>query len=198
MTHSEGPNGGSDGKEEHVNVMDKVVVDKGESEITQKKKNKRKRRGWGNSRKGVGKSRGQVDHQRQQKLQAQIDQINRACEEYDNPYDDMDMDTKKAHAIFFYNKKMSQVLSSSDTAFHSKSMSVKKKVAKLVGVGPKTVGKWVLEAWSQDELAKSKRGKHSKCLSPKGRFRELQLQVAIVVLPVLPFQKRRTIIFLQF
>ena len=124
MTHSEGPNGGSDGKEEHVNVVDKVVVDKGESEITQKKKNKRKRRGWGNSRKGVGKSRGQVDHQRQQKLQAQIDQINRACEEYDNPYDDMDMDTKKAHAIFFYNKKMSQVLSSSDTAFHSKSMSV--------------------------------------------------------------------------
>ena len=166
MTHSEGPNGGSDGKEEHVNVVDKVVVDKGESEITQKKKNKRKRRGWGNSRKAVGKSRGQVDHQRQQKLQAQIDQINRACEEYDNPYDDMDMDTKKAHAIYFYNKKMSQVLSSSDTAFHSKSMSVKKKVAKLVGVGPKTVGKWVLEAWSQDELAKSKRGKHSKCYSP--------------------------------
>ena len=74
-------------------------------------------------------------------MQAQIDQINRACEEYDNPYDDMDMDTKKAHAIYFYNKKMSQVLSSSDTAFHSKSMSVKKKVAKLVGVGPKTVGK---------------------------------------------------------
>ena len=110
----------------------------------------------------------------------------------------MDMDTKKAHAIFFYNKKMSQVLSSSDTAFHSKSMSVKKKVAKLVGVGPKTVGKLVFEAWSQDELAKSKRGKHSKCLSPKGRFRELQLQVAIVVLLVLPFQKRRTIIFLQF
>ena len=33
---------------------------------------------------------------------------------------------------------------------------------------------------------------------PKGRFRELQLQVAIVVLLVLPFQKRRTIIFLQF
>ena len=146
----------------------------------------------------MGKSRGQVDHQRHQKLQAQIDQINRACEEYDNPYDNMDMDTKKAHAIFFYNKKMSQVLSSSDTAFHSKSMSVKKKVAKLVGVGPKTVGKWVLEAWSQDELAKSKRGKNSKCLSPKGRFRELQLQVAIVVLLVLPFQKRRTIIFLQF
>ena len=84
----------------------------------------------------MGKSRGQVDHQRQQKLPAQIDQINRACEEYDNPYDNMDMDTKKAHAIFFYNKKMSQVLSSSDTAFHSKSMSVKKKVAKLVGVGP--------------------------------------------------------------
>ena len=49
MTHSEGPNGGSDGKEEHVNV----VVDAWESEITQKKKNKRKRRGtveklWGN------------------------------------------------------------------------------------------------------------------------------------------------------
>ena len=124
MTHSEGPNGGSDGKEEHVNVVDKVVVDEGESEIAQKKKNKRKRRGWGKSRKAGGKSRGQVDHQRQQKLQAQIDQINRACEEYDNPYDNMDMDTKKAHAIFFYNKKMSQVLSSSDTAFYSKSMSV--------------------------------------------------------------------------
>ena len=146
MTHSEGPNGGSDGKEEHVNVVDRVLVDEWESEITQKKKNKRKRRGWGNSRKAVGKSRGQVDHQRHQKLQAQIDQINRACEEYDNPYDNMDMDTKKAHAIFFYNKKMSQVLSSSDTAFHSKSMSVKKKVAKLVGVGPKTVGKGSLES----------------------------------------------------
>ena len=124
MTHSEGPNGGRDEKEEHVNVVDKVVVDEWESEITQKKKNKRKRRGWGNSRKAVGKSRGQVDNQRHQKLQAQIDQINRACEEYDNPYDNMDMDTKKAHAIFLYNKKMSQVLSSSDTAFHSKSMSV--------------------------------------------------------------------------
>ena len=121
MTHSEGPNGGCDGKEEHVNVVDKVVVDEGESEIAQKKKNKRKRRGWGKSRKAGGKSRGQVDHQRQQKLQAQIDQINRACEEYDNPYNNMDMDT---NTIFFYNKKMSQVLSSSDTAFHSKSMSV--------------------------------------------------------------------------
>ena len=129
MTHSEGPNGGCDGKEEeHVDVVDRVLVDKWESEITQKKKNKRKRRGWENSRKAVGKSRGQVDNQRHQKLQAQIDQINRACEEYENPYDNMDMDTKKAqclaHAIFFYNKKMSQVLSSSDTAFHSKSMSV--------------------------------------------------------------------------
>ena len=124
MTHSEGPNGGCDGKEEHVNVVDRVLVDEWESEITQKKKNKRKRRGWENSRKAVGKSRGQVDNQRHQKLQAQIDQINRACEEYDNPYDNMDMDTKKEHAIFFYNRKMSQVLSSSDTAFYSKSMSV--------------------------------------------------------------------------
>ena len=47
MTHSEGPNGGSDGKEEHVNVVDKVVVDEWESEITQKKKNKRKRQDGG-------------------------------------------------------------------------------------------------------------------------------------------------------
>ena len=46
MTHSEGPNGGSDRKEEHVNVVDKEVMDKWESEIIQKKKNKRKRRGW--------------------------------------------------------------------------------------------------------------------------------------------------------
>ena len=64
MTHSEGPNGGSDGKEEHVNVVDRVLVDEWESEITQKKKNKCKWRGWGNSRKAVGKSRGPVDHQR--------------------------------------------------------------------------------------------------------------------------------------
>ena len=101
-------------------------------------------------------------------MQAQIDQINRACEEYDNPYDNMDMDTKKAHAIFFYNKKMSQVLSSSDTAFHSKSMSVKKKVAKLVGVGPKTVGKLVFEAWSQDELAKKQKRETFKVLESQG------------------------------
>ena len=51
----------------------------------------------------------------------------RATENLENPYDDMDIDTKKAHALFLYNDKMAKIVSDDEVAFSSKSISVKKK-----------------------------------------------------------------------
>ena len=78
----------------------------------------------------------------------------------------MDIDTKREHAIFLYCEKMTGVLSDFEVAFASKSVSVKKKVAKRVGVSCRTMRKWVLEYWSEEDMKKSKRGRHSKVESP--------------------------------
>ena len=92
--------------------------------------------------------------------------MRRAKENLENPYDDMDIDTKKTHALFLYNDEMAQILSENEVAFSSKSVAVKKKVSKRVGVSERTVGRWILEYWWEEEVKKSNRGKHSKCKSP--------------------------------
>ena len=86
----------------------------------------------------------------------------------------MDIDTKKAHALFLYNEEMAQSLSDNEVAFSSKSVAVKKRVSKRVGVSKRTVGRWVLEYWCEEEVKKSNRGRHSKCESPieDAEFRE--------------------------
>ena len=63
----------------------------------------------------------------------------------------MDIDTKKSHALFLYNDKMADIVTENETAFSSKSVLVKKKVAKRVGVSKRTVGRWVLEYLCEEE-----------------------------------------------
>ena len=90
------------------------------------KKGKRVKKGWSKHKIGA-KSRGEVDFERREKVKEKVDQIKRAKELLQNPYDEMDIDTKRAHAIFYYNEKMSECLSADEVAFSSKSVSVKKK-----------------------------------------------------------------------
>ena len=84
----------------------------------------------------------------------------------EDPYDNMDIDTKKEHALFLYCDKMAKILTENEIAFSSKSVSVKKKVSERVGVSLRTMRRWVLEYWCEEEVTQSKRGKHSKVQSP--------------------------------
>lgn len=129
------------------------------------KRGKRKRKGWDKHKKGE-KGRGKEDIARKAKVDDKIEKIMRAKENLENPYDEMDIDTKKSHALFFYNDEMSQMLSNSEVAFSTRSIAVKERVAKKVGVSVRTMKRWVLEYWSEEEVKKSRRGKHSKCESP--------------------------------
>ena len=133
--------------------------------VTGRKRRKGKSKGW-SEHKGGAKSRGKEDTERRAKVNDKIERVMRARENLDNPYDDMDLDTKKAHALFLYNDKMAKILADNEVAFSSKSVSVKKKVAKRVGVSKRTVARWVLEYLCDEEVWTSNRGKHSKCHSP--------------------------------
>ena len=136
------------------------------------KRGKGKSRGW-SDHKGGAKSRGKEDTERRAKVNDKIERVVSATENLENPYDDMDIDTKKAHALFLYNDKMAKIVSDDEVAFSSKSISVKKKVAKRVGVSKRTIARWVLEYLCDEEVWTSNRGKHSKCHSPidDGEFR---------------------------
>ena len=154
--------GGDGGGREDTNSCEPI----GESEQQGKRgRGKRTAKGWGQHKKGA-KSRGQEDTQRKAKVNDKIEKIKRAREDLKNPYDDMDIDTKKEHALFFYSDKMAEILSENEVAFSSKSVAVKKKVAKQVGVSVATMKRWVLDYMCEEEVKKSKRGKHSKVVSP--------------------------------
>ena len=129
------------------------------------KRGKRKGKAWHRHKNGE-KSRGKQDIERKAKVNDKIEKIRRAREVLEDPYDDMDIDTKKAHALFFYNAEMAEIVSDNEVAFSSKSVKVKKVVSKRVGVSKRTVGRWVLEYWCEEEVKKSNRGRHSKCESP--------------------------------
>ena len=51
----------------------------------------------------------------------------------------MNINTKKAHALFLYNDKMAEILSQNENAFSSKSVAVKRVVAMRGGVTERTV-----------------------------------------------------------
>ena len=121
------------------------------------KRGKRKRKGWDKHKKGE-KGRGKEDIARKAKVDDKIEKIMRAKENLENPYDEMDIDTKKSHALFFYNDEMSQMLSNSEVAFSTRSIAVKERVAKKVGVSVRTMKRWVLEYWSEEEVKKSRGG----------------------------------------
>ena len=154
--------GGDGGGREDTNNCELI----GEPEQQGKQgRGKRTAKGWRQHKKGA-KSRGQEDTQRKAKVNDKIEKIKRAREDLKNPYDEMDIDTKKEHAVFFYCDKMAEILSDNEVAFSSKSVAVKKKVAKKVGVSVATMKRWVLDYMCEEELKKSKRGKHSKVASP--------------------------------
>ena len=157
---------------EKVKAPNPVSVDPGgdvaHGEQISKRRRRRKRGGqkqWHRNKTGA-KSRGKEDEERKAKVDERIEKIRRARENLENPYDEMDIDTKKSHALFLYNDKMADILTENEMAFSSKSVLVKKKVAKRVGVSKRTVGRWVLEYLCEEEVKKSKRGRHSKCDSP--------------------------------
>ena len=126
-----------------------------------KQRGKRKAKGWSLHKKG-GKSRGLQDTVRKAKVNEEVERIKRARQEMEDPYDNMDIDTKKEHALFLYCDKMAKILTENEIAFSSKSVSVKKKVSKRVGVSLRTMRRWVLEYWCEEKVTQSKRGKHSK------------------------------------
>ena len=146
-----GGDGGDEAKREHVGGG-------------VKKKGKQGAKGWSRHKKGA-KSRGKVDSERREKVEEKIAQIKKAREDL-NPYDEMDFDTKKKHALFLYNDMMVDILSENEVAFSSKSVKVKKKVSKKVGVSVRTMHRWVLDYLCEEEMTKSKRGKHSKVECP--------------------------------
>ena len=165
-----GPSGGDDGEVgdgevNHGEVGDGEVGGPSVNLGQCKKRGKRKKTGFSKHKRGA-KSRGQEDAFRRKKVTDKIEKIKNANHQLRNPYDDMDIDTKREHAIFLYCEKMTGVLSDFEVAFASKSVSVKKKVAKRVGVSCRTMRKWVLEYWSEEDMKKSKRGRHSKVESP--------------------------------
>ena len=139
-------------------------VDETKSGVRANKKGKRTGKGWSKHKKGA-KSRGQQDTERRERVDEKIAKIKKAREDL-NPYDEMDIDTKKNHALFHYNDMMADILSENEVAFSSKSVAVKKKVAKKVGVSVRSMQRWVLDYWCEEEVTKSKRGKHSKVESP--------------------------------
>ena len=159
MPTSSGEGRGKEGEEET-----KLVEHRGES-VKVGKRGKRKKKDW-SKHKGGAKSRGKQDTDMREKVNDKVERIVRATQQLENPYDDMDIDTKKAHALFLYNEKMAEILSHNEVAFSSKSVSVKKGVAKRVGVTLRTMARWLLEYWCEEEIRKSNRGNHSKCESP--------------------------------
>ena len=102
-----------------------------------KNRGKRKKKGWSQHKKGT-KPRGQEDVDRQQKVTDKITKIKCASKQLRNPFDEMDIDTKREHAIFLYCEQVTGFLSEFEVAFASKSVSVKKKVAKRVGISVRT------------------------------------------------------------
>ena len=78
-----GGDGGDETKIEHV-------------EGRAHKKGKRAAKGWSKHKKGA-KSRGQQDTERRERVDEKIAKIKKAREDL-NPYDEMDIDTKKKHA----------------------------------------------------------------------------------------------------
>ena len=156
MPTSSGDGRGKEGEE--TKVVEHILVKEGQ-------RGKRKKKGW-SKHKGGAKARGKQDTEMRGKVNEKVERIVTATQRLENPYDDMDFNTKKAHALFLYNDKMAEILSQNEVAFSSKSVAVKREVAKRVGVSERTVSGWLLEYWCEEEIKQSHRGKHSKCESP--------------------------------
>ena len=81
-----------------------------------RKRGGRKGKQWGRNKKGT-KPRGKEDGDRKAKIDEKVRKIRRARKSLEIPYDEMDINTKKAHALFLHNNEVAEIVTDNETDF---------------------------------------------------------------------------------